>query len=197
MKTIKILTATVIAGTMAMGAQSALAYGKGDIFLRGGVAKVDGKSNNGNGLIAKDESGFAGSVGYMFHDNLAVALQSTEAFSTDWKNSDGGFDQMPINLMLQYYPLGGTEARVQPYAGVGLNYTHFSGESAGGQSMDIDDSYGAAAELGVDLKITEAWAVNGFARYADVKADTKIAGQDVNDTELDPVTVGAGVTYRF
>ncbi|WP_158773243.1 OmpW/AlkL family protein [Cobetia sp. L2A1] len=197
MNAIKILTATVIAGTMMAGAQSAMAYGKGDIFLRGGVAKVDGKSNNGNGLVAKDESGFAGSVGYMFHDKLAVALQSTEEFSTEFEDGAGNFSQMPINLMLQYYPLGGTDARVQPYAGAGLNYTHFSSESAYGQSMDIDDSYGAAAELGVDLNVNESWAVNGFARYADVKADTKINGQDVNDTELDPVTVGAGVTYRF
>ncbi|MCI0510664.1 outer membrane protein [Chromohalobacter marismortui] len=191
----KLFSALVIAGTCTFGAQAALAYNAGDFFVRGDIAKSDTDDSH-----VEDENGFMGSVGYLFHDKLGVALSSSEKFEHDFSTngSEGTFEQRPINLTLQYYPLGGTGSRVQPYAGAGVNYTKFSGEDLGnGMSTSMDDSWGAVGELGVDLFVTDNLAFNGFASYTDVDADIDINGASAGTVSLDPVTVGGGLSYRF
>lgn len=195
MTKIKLFSALAIAGTCAFGAQAALAYDAGDFFVRGDIAKSDMDDSH-----VEDENGFMGSVGYLFQDKLGVALTSSEKFEHDFSTSgvNGDFEQRPINLTLQYYPLGGTDSRVQPYAGAGVNYTKFSSENlANGQSADMDESWGAVGELGVDLFVTENLAFNGFASYTDVDSDVDIDGSSAGSVDLDPVTVGGGLSYRF
>jgi len=191
----KLFSALVIAGTCAFGTQAALAYNAGDFFVRGDIAKSDIDDSH-----VDDENGFMGSVGYLFHDKLGVALSSSEKFEHDFSTNGaaGKFEQRPINLTLQYYPLGGTGSRVQPYAGAGVNYTKFSSENLGnGMSASMDDSWGAVGELGVDLFVTDNLALNGFASYTDVDSDIDINGASAGTVSLDPVTVGGGLSYRF
>ncbi|WP_280561597.1 OmpW family outer membrane protein [Chromohalobacter sp. 48-RD10] len=191
----KLFSAVVLASTCAFGTQAALAYDAGDFFVRGDIAKSDIDDSH-----VDDENGFMGSVGYLFHDKLGVALSSSEKFEHDFSTNgvNGDFEQRPINLTLQYYPLGGTNSRVQPYAGAGVNYTKFSSENlANGQSADMDHSWGAVGELGVDLFVTENLAFNGFASYTDVDSDVDIDGNSAGSVDLNPVTVGGGLSYRF
>ncbi|WP_251976844.1 OmpW/AlkL family protein [Salinicola avicenniae] len=185
----KLFSALAVAGVCAFGTQAAFAYGAGDFFARAGIAKTDLDPG-----YAEDENGGYLGLGYMFHDKLGVELSATEEMKHDitTDGAEGNFKQQPINLMVQYYPLGGLESRVQPYAGVGVNYTKFSDENLA-QGNDIDDSWGAAGELGLDLAVTDNFGFNAFARYTDVKAD--VSGGD--DFDLDPVTVGAGAMLRF
>ncbi|MCE3026273.1 MULTISPECIES: OmpW family protein [unclassified Salinicola] len=179
----KLFSAMVVAGACAFGTQAAFAYGAGDFFARAGVAKTDVDT----GYADRDTGAYLG-LGYMFHDKLGVELSSM----TETKvHAEGGtFKQVPVNLMAQYYPLGGMDSRVQPYAGVGVNYTTFSSESGVGS---VDDSWGATGELGVDLNVTQNFGFNAFAQYTDVNADIS-GGRDI---DLDPVTVGAGAMLRF
>ncbi|MEC9483703.1 MAG: OmpW family outer membrane protein [Halomonas sp.] len=193
----KLLSAAIIAGGSVVTAQSVLAeesnlaYQAGDILVRGDIAKVtpEGDANVG------EENGFMGSVGYMLHDNLAVTLGSSEEFEHEFDTATGDatFEQQPIDLMVQYYPLGGVDSRIQPYAGVGANYTRFSGESDG---LSIDNTWAPKGELGVDLVVTDNLAFNGFASYTDLDADYSLNGAD-GEADIDPVVVGGGVTLRF
>lgn len=195
MTKIKLFSALALASSCAFGTQAALAYSAGDFIVRGDIAKTDVDASN-----VEDDNGFMGSVGYLFHDKLGVALTSSEKFEHDFSSNgtSGDFEQRPTNLTLQYYPLGGTNSRVQPYAGAGVNYTEFSSEHASnGQSVSMDDSWGAVGELGVDLFVTENLAFNGFASYTDVDSDTDINGASAGEVNLDPVTVGGGLTFRF
>ncbi|MBB3142243.1 OmpW/AlkL family protein [Halomonas organivorans] len=198
----RLLTATVFTAAGLVATQSALAYQAGDFYVRGGIAKSEVKDDNGRvaggDLDVSDERGFTYGLGYQFHDKLGVELNGSQDVEHDLalNGADiGSIDRRPVNLMLNYYPLGGTGSRVQPYAGAGLNYTSFNDETLSG--LDVDDSYGAAAQVGVDMALTDHLLIGAFANYANVDADVKLNGNDVGNAEIDPVTVGGGLTYRF
>ncbi|MDI5889650.1 OmpW/AlkL family protein [Halomonas rhizosphaerae] len=202
MRTTRLIPAIAIAAGCTFASQAALAYGAGDIFVRGGIAKTEPEgSDNGNlgssELTVEGERGLTYGLGYLFTDRLGVELNGSEEFEhglTLDGASAGSVDRMPVNLMANYYPLGGLDSPVQPYAGVGVNYTRFSGEPGG---VDVESSYGAVGQLGVDLAVTRNLRLNGFANYADVSADIESGGAQIGEAEVDPVTVGGGVTYHF
>lgn len=187
----KLFSTAIIAGCAFAGSQAAMAYETGDILIRGGIAKVE---LDGDDVESLDkEQGFIGSVGYMVHDKVGVTLGSSEEFEHEADGGSASFERQPIDLMMQYYPLGGVDARVQPYAGVGANYTRFSGESSG---LNIDNAWAPKGELGVDLLITRNLSLNGFASYTDLEADYSAGGVS-GEADIDPVTVGGGVTLSF
>lgn len=202
MKTSRLVGTAALLAVTAFGAQSALAYQAGDIYVRGGFEKTDPESGNGalygNDIDVSDDTGFAYGAGYLFSNKLGVELNGSQTQKQDLSvggNGVGNFDSTPVNLMLNYYPLGGiSDARVHPYAGVGVNYTYFDNESF---DADLDDSWGFAGQVGVDLSVTDNLLVGTWARYTDVDTDLDIDGTYKTRLDIDPVTVGAGVTYRF
>lgn len=198
MKTSRLMGTAALLAITAFGAQSAFAWQAGDIYVRGGYEKSDSSSSNaadyGEKMGVNDDGGFAYGLGYLFHDNIGVELNGSQTTKHELGNL-GGFERTPINLMVNYYPLGGHTARVNPYVGAGVNYTTF--DVANGFDASIDDSWGLAAQAGIDMSVTENVLVGAWARYADVDADMKIDGNNAGDLDLDPVSVGAGVTYRF
>ncbi|TFH87928.1 OmpW family protein [Billgrantia azerbaijanica] len=199
-QTLKLSLAAVTA-SLALASQGALAYSAGDFFVRGGVAKSEVKSDNGaaagQSLDIDDERGFTYGLGYLFHDKLGVELGGSEAFEHDLAldgNGIGSVDRMPANLLVNYYPLGGLDSPVQPYVGAGVNYTRFSDEPDG---LDVDHSYGAVGQVGIDLAVMHNLMLNGFANYADVDADIHSGGQEIGTAKVDPWTIGGGITFRF
>ncbi|MDN6180586.1 MAG: outer membrane beta-barrel protein [Halomonas subglaciescola] len=200
-----LLIASVSVAALTASTQ-AFAYGAGDFYTRAGVAKVAPKSNNGDILgdsdvNVDDKTGFAFTLGYRFHDKLGLELLAALPFKHDLQVdgvTDGSTKHLPPTLTLQYYPLGGTAARVQPYVGAGINYTRFSSEKTDvGASLELDDSWGAAGQLGVDLLINDHWALNAAAWYIDIDTDAKIDGEKAGKVEIDPLVVMAGISYRF
>ncbi|MFB9148080.1 OmpW family protein [Halomonas alkalicola] len=197
MRTTRLITAAAIAASCAFASQAALAYSAGDTFVRGGFAKSDTRSDNGAADgVSSGETGFTFGAGYLFHDNIGVELNSSEKIEHEIAGDGfaGSIDRMPVNLLVNYYPLGGMDSRVQPYVGAGLNYTRFSGEPEG---VDARRSYGAVGQVGVDLAITENLMLNGFANYADVDSRISVDGERVGTAKMDPMTIGGGVTLRF
>jgi len=193
----------------ALGAGNAFAYGAGDLFTHFGIAKVSPKSDNGHfdglgmDVDVDDDTGFAFTLGYRFLDKWGVELLAAEPFEHDIDlngNEMASTKHLPPTLTLQYYPLGGTQSRVQPYIGAGVNYTHFSDEDLDGGSLDLDDSWGAAGQLGVDLLIDDHWSMNAAAWYIDIDSDAtaEVGGQSYDTTvHIDPWVVMGGIGYRF
>ncbi|TLF48720.1 OmpW family protein [Halomonas urmiana] len=208
-----VLPSLLVAGIAAAAfttSTQAFAYGAGDFFTRVGVAKVEPKSDNGEVDTAlgkfevdvQDDSAFAFTLGYRFTDKLGVELLAAEPFDHEIKLNGANIaatDHLPPTLTVQYYPLGGTDARIQPYAGIGVNYTIFSDEEldVSGVDLELDDSWGAAGQVGVDLLIDDHWALNAAAWYLDIDTDATVGGADAGEVEIDPVVVMAGVSYRF
>ncbi|AYF35513.1 OmpW/AlkL family protein [Vreelandella alkaliphila] len=200
------LLTTGLAAATLMASGQVLAYGAGDFFTRVGVAKVEPKSDNGSlagGAFAvdvQDKTDFAFTLGYRFHDKMGIELLAALPFEHDIAlNGDNlaSTKHLPPTLTLQYYPLGGTDARVQPYVGAGINYTFFSDEELAIGELELDDSWGAAAQVGIDLLIDENWALNAAAWYIDIDTDATINGAAAGTVEIDPLVVMAGLSYRF
>lgn len=200
-----LIAASLAAATLAASSQ-AFAYGAGDFFTRLGVAQVTPKNDNGalaDGALAvdvQDKTDFAFTLGYRFHDKMGVELLAALPFKHDIAlnvENLASTKHLPPTLTLQYYPLGGTQARVQPYIGAGINYTRFSDEQLAIGELDLDDSWGLAGQLGIDLLIDDNWALNAAAWYLDIDTDATVNGAAEGSVEIDPIVVMAGLSYRF
>ena len=186
MSKMKLITAAIVSASAVMASQAVMAYEAGDVFVRGGVAQTDTGSGNGNvggaDLNVQSARGFTYGAGYLFSDKFGVELNSSEKFEHDLNTTPGGsagsVDRLPVNLLVNYYPMGGLDSKVQPYVGLGLNYTSFSSEPSG---LSIDESYGAIGQAGVDLAVTDNVMLNGYVSYADVSADINAAGATVGE----------------
>lgn len=191
------ITATVTLSAMALSSQGVLAHEAGDLYLRASVEKADINADE----FSREKSYYLAG-GFQLHDKLGIEAGIGEAIEHDFALSSGEqghVDRMPVTLLANYYPLGGiADAPVQPFLGVGVNYTRFSSEHTDGNAdLDVDSNYGVVGQVGMDLRIIDHLYATSYARYTDVNAKFKNSGHTVDKVRLDPLTVGAGVTYRF
>ena len=70
--------------------------------------------------------------------------------------------------------------------------------------IDVDrNSFGLAAQVGVDFKVADNWFINLDAKYVQIKADNvriiggALAGTKVTDLDVNPWLLSVGVGYRF
>jgi outer membrane protein len=131
----------------------------------------------------------------------------------------GSTKHLPPTLSLQWYPRGG-QPGWQPYIGAGVNYTVFFDEEVDSQLIDtlgvlipgvddadieLNDSFGLAAQAGVDIPFGEHWAVNFAVWYLDIDTEAtikaKAEGTQVAkvqfDVDIDPWVYNIGIAYKF
>lgn len=156
-------------------------------------------------------------VTYMFLRNWGVELIAGTSIHT--VNSEGsglglpnGFDLfdtwvLPPTVTLQYHFL--PDGKIRPYVGIGANYTKFFAANAtsalektlkGPVGVNLDSSWGWAAQGGVDISLKGNWFINLDLKYIDMSTTaylkTPIGNLSV-DVDVDPVVFGAGIGYRF
>ena len=181
-------------------------------------AKVSVDSNTQLGLT----------VSYMFTDQIALGVLGATPFKHNIEG-DGSIlggagklaetKQLPPTITLQYFPMP-SGSKFQPYVGVGVNYTNFFEEkttqtltdtyatlASGVDRIDIelDDSFGLAAEIGLDYMVTDNIGVNAAIWYADIDTEATInayAGNTKADTstidvDIDPWVYMVGLSYKF
>jgi len=184
---------------------------QGDWLLRGGVGIVDPKSDN---LSLSPEAEIQVDTGtsftiegtYMFADHWGVELLAAYPFTHDvdidgaeGAGNVGEVDHLPPTLSLQYH--FNPEGKFRPYIGAGLNYTTFFNEDTkgalAGADLELDDSWGAAGQVGADVSLTGNWFLNLVVRYIDIDSDAKLDGSDLGTVEIDPFVYQAQVGYRF
>lgn len=112
---------------------------------------------------------------------------------------------LPPTLTLQYH--FAPSSNIRPYAGAGINYTHFYDEDVGGgldapgASVDFDDSWGLALQAGVDVDINKEWFVNFDVKYIDIDTEATFKnttlGTVTADVDIDPWVFGIGVGTTF
>lgn len=156
---------------------------------------------------------------YMLTDNIGVELLAATPFNHEvfvkgmpgpYKGLNGRLGEvkhLPPTLSLVYFLLDDSYD-FQPYVGAGVNYTFFfddklsrTAKGKGFQSgMDIDNSYGWAAQVGFDYMISDQYMVNAQVRYLDIdtRATTWLGGQRVDvDLDVDPLAYMVSFGYRF
>lgn len=79
----------------------------------------------------------------------------------------------------------------------------FYGESDGNgfNDLDVDGGIGYALQAGFDYWIDDNWGVNFDAKYINLDIDVDVNSGathlDADNVDLDPVIIGAGISYRF
>jgi outer membrane protein len=155
---------------------------------------------------------------YMLTNNIGIELLAATPFSHNVgvKGMPGGFaglngklgelKHLPPTLSVLYYPLDASSA-FQPYVGAGINYTWFfdtklssEAEGKGFSGLDMKDSWGLAAQVGMDYMLTDNIMLNAQVRYIDIETTgtTHILGNKVKvDVDVDPFVYMVGLGYKF
>ncbi|MFC6633068.1 OmpW/AlkL family protein [Microbulbifer taiwanensis] len=236
-----------IALALALGAGQALAdYEQGSVILRIGAGWVD-PDDDSNWLrldgtqlpesrLYLDTGESATITGtWLFADHWGLGLLAAFPFEHDLKISGlpdptggpplgkvnlGDVEQLPPTLTVQWFPVC-TDSWVQPYVGLGINYTTFMDENINSSANDyfmmvlgaqadadleLDDSWGLAGELGIDIALgrNSQWLINAAVWYLDMDSEAKIrfptaSGTSVikTDVDIDPFVYSIGIGYRF
>jgi hypothetical protein len=72
--------------------------------------------------------------------------------------------------------------------------------SATEAKLSLDDSFGLAAQAGVDIPLSDNWAINLAVWYIDIDSTAKIrtdVGTVEFDVSIDPWVYNVGIAYRF
>jgi outer membrane protein len=210
-----------------ISAPSAFAYEKGDMVARVGVTTVapDDSSSNifvggtdyGVGVTVDNNTQLGLNFAYFITDNINIELLAATPFThdVDFGVSDplgtgtkvGEVTHLPPTLSVNYY-FADSASAFQPYAGLGLNYTIFFDEEftsansdAGMTKLSLDNSFGIAAQLGMDYMIDDSWHVNASVRWIDIdtEATFKVGSDEayVKDISIDPYVYTVSIGYTF
>ncbi|WP_237055581.1 OmpW/AlkL family protein [Microbulbifer sediminum] len=212
----------------------AVAYQPGEVILRSGAATVSpdvssgplslsGVALAGTAADVDDGTALGLTATYMLTDTWGVELVASSPFSHDLAVEGlgdtfalGETRHLPPTLLLQWYPrLGGSP--LQPYLGLGVNYTAFFDEQVDGAAnelfaalgatgdadLSLENSVGLAAEAGVDFSFGQdrRWLLNLSVLWMDIDTEAEVrvpgVGTIAADVELDPLVTVAGLGYRF
>jgi len=140
-------------------------------------------------------------ISYFFTKNIAAELiLATSEHEIDYNSTTdlGSAWILPPTLTLQYHFT--PDSAFSPYLGAGLNYSLFYGEdtAAGFTNLEVEGGVGYALQAGFDYWINDNWGLNLDVKKIWLNVDAKLNNGAIRaDIDLDPVVVGAGVSYRF
>ncbi|MCP5158020.1 MAG: outer membrane beta-barrel protein [Gammaproteobacteria bacterium] len=209
----KILKSTMVAalaGGLFTGAVQA--YEAGNWLVRAGVWGIYPESDNLTfnvnrrtraTLDVDDGYSLGFNITYMVNPNIGIELLGAWPFKHDISMTGAGkvaeTKQLPPTLFVQYHFM--PSGTIHPYVGVGLNYTNFFSEKTkgalSGASLKLEDSWGAAGQLGIDIDVAPNWFVNADISYMNIETDAKVNGVGIGTVKINPWVVGLNVGTRF
>ncbi|MCH8498430.1 MAG: outer membrane beta-barrel protein [Marinobacter sp.] len=229
-----LLAASIFAAPLAQ------AYEAGSLLIRAGVVNVYPDSGSSDDLrlngvtqpglkVSVDDNYQLGlSATYMITDHIAVGLLAATPFKHNIKGADAldgagklaETKHLPPTLSVLYYPLA-NERMIQPYVGVGINYTVFFEEKTtdtltgflqgidpniASTNISLDSSVGVAVEAGVDFRLSDTFAINAGIWWADIGTTATIKALDADgtrlhtakvDVDIDPMVYMVGFSFKF
>ncbi|WP_159436037.1 OmpW/AlkL family protein [Microbulbifer donghaiensis] len=169
---------------------------------------------------------FAVEVGYIGKSTHDLDFQGLQSPFAGRKIRAGDIERRSGTIMFNWFPVC-TESWVQPYVGVGFNYTDFDdvklgrvaneylavvSDGIGEAKVFLDDTWGWAAQVGLDVMFgpENDWFFNAAIQYQDVEvtADLHFAVPGViipktfvhaarTRVEFDPWIYSIGFGYKF
>jgi outer membrane protein len=220
-----LLTASLLAAAIA--APAAQAFQAGDIIVRAGAVTVDPHESSSNiftpatntlpgtSATLNSDTQLGLNFAYMITDKVGIELLAATPFSHEVGikgmplNLDGklgDIKHLPPTVSAVYYPLD-SQSAFQPYVGLGINYTTFFNEKLtdqrqgqGFSNLNLDDSWGLAAQVGMDYMLTENLMLNAQLRYIDIDTEATVDsafGKVKVDVDVDPMVYMVGLGYKF
>lgn len=221
MRIFNIVAASALVGAVALSAP-VQAYEAGDILLRFGPTTVQPDASSdplplvGGEVDVSDDTQLGITGTYMVNEWFGVELLAStpyehNIYAQDSSGRDliGETKHLPPTLMAQLHlPNAG---KFRPYIGFGVNHTIFFEESLrdtngrgipAGFSLDLDNSTGAAGEIGVDVALQGDWFLNASVWQVNIETTGTIEDQNgakVGDVDItiDPVVWMLGVGRVF
>lgn len=195
-----------LASLVVFASSTALAMPAGTWTVGVGAAYVDPQSDasvlkNGASVTVDENTQPSLTFEYFPANNVGVEVLATLPFQHDINIGGkyaGKTQHLPPTVSLNYH-FDGLHSKVKPFVGVGVNYTTFFKERLYTPSVDLelDDSVGAAGQVGVDFKITDRDAVRVNARYINIESDVKLNGADAGTVEISPWVYGVSYVKSF
>ena len=194
---------------------------QGDVLLRARAIVVAPTEDSGGVEPAFPNDGvsvtnsFAPEVDVTFFITDHIGLELIAATTKHDVKGKGGLEPLgelvdtwvlPPTLTLQYH--FAPKARVRPYVGVGLNYSHFYGEDAsdalgdaiGDTKVRLKDSVGYALQAGLDVDVGRNLFLNFDVKYIDIDTRATLTTGGLTNrvkVSLDPIVAGIGVGLRL
>ncbi|MEX5745626.1 OmpW family protein [Massilia sp. X63] len=138
-------------------------------------------------------------ISYFFTPNLAAELILTYPQKHDVTLDGariGSFRHLPPTLSAQYH--FAPQSMLNPYLGVGVNYTRLSHVKLLNGAGDLESgSWGMALQAGVDFRLDARWSLNLDVKKVNIRSDVMVGGAKASSVKVDPVLFGVGVGYRF
>lgn len=204
-----------------IGAAAPASAKAGDVLVR--VRAIGVLPNDSSGPVLPTFPGGSVAVGnsimpevdftYMATGHFGLELiVATTRHGLSGRGSLSGLDDLghtwvlPPTLTLQYH--FAPAAKVRPYVGAGVNYTVFYGDNSsdalnaaiGKTDLHLSNSFGWAAQAGLDFDLSEKFFLNLDVKYIDMTTKaTLTTGALVNrvDVKINPIVVGIGIGMRF
>ena len=194
---------------LAMGTASfsAQAIQAGDMFARFTATTVNPTNNQEaftpSGVIAKVDSDtqLGATFVYMIDNNLGFEVLVATPFTHELSaggSKIGETKHLPPTFSIQYY--FNPQSKLRPYVGAGINYTTFFNDTTIpglGGDLELDDSFGLAAQVGLDYDINEKWFVSADVRYINIETTATNSAAGTADVEINPTVFSFGVGYKF
>ena len=182
----------------------------------------------GVGVVTPDQSAKIGIIGgdvqisdtfipeldftYFFTEHFAAELilgtakHDVKAINTVAGDIDlGSAWLVPPTLTAQYHFYVSDKKIVKPYIGAGINYTLFYDVKSGAVAdVKYDNALGYAAQMGIDLNLTDTFFINIDAKRLFLKTDVTVDATNLvpglvvpAEVTIDPWLFGIGVGMRF
>ncbi len=219
------LTVSGMLASFALTGIGAGAYEPGDLIVRAGVASVqpnedssplvvDGSVLPGTGAGVDGDQQLGLTVTYMLTEHVGLGVLAATPFEHSIKARGLGVDagsakHLPPTITVQYFPMAAAST-IQPYIGLGINYTIFFQEDVDSQlenvigasgKLSLDDSVGIAGQAGVDWVLSPNWLLNASVWYLDIDTEATFKFADGTrveaDVDIDPWVYMVGIGYRF
>ncbi len=189
----------------------AAARESGEWLLRTGLHTVQPKSDNGsisalNADVEVDGATmFSFNLTYMVTPSIGVELLASAPFKHDIDiggTTLASTRHLPPTLSVVY--AFNPQSPYVVYAGLGVNGTLFFQENTrgaiDGTRLSLDNSWGLAALVGVDIDLGDKWFLNADLRYLDIDTDATVTAPGLRikeRVEIDPFAAGVNLGYRF
>lgn len=207
------LQSLVLAAATALTVTTAFAVPAGTWSIAAGAHYVDPKSDNSTldgGLAVDVDSDVRPTISgeYFIANNVGIELLAAIPFhhditltDADGVSTDAKTQHLPPTLSVQYHFDGyNMPMNVKPFVGVGVNYTTFFKErvyAGNGNDLELDDSFGVAGHIGLDIPFTPTEAFRIDARYMDIKTDASLNGTDIGEVDISPWVYGVAFVKQF
>ncbi len=183
-----------------------------------GLGLLDGS----DGVNVDDAFGFTFSLSYALSDNWAATLLAAAPFDhdIDGKGATAGLGKLadathlPPSLALEYRfnPYG----NIRPYIGAGVNWTVWLDSDTSpaltnaldgiigdvtSTDINLSNSFGFAANMGLDWQLSDNWAVNANVWWLDLQTEAKIFVNGAQATRtrinVNPLVFSLGFAWTF